>query len=170
MMKATKALKKLAKIEVSLSDLIERFSASDHTGQEFLESAKASVIRAKETVSLQVSSRTAKNPNVKHGDEPASKTISEPSKPKRKLSAAGRKAIIAATKKRWALKRAEAAKTATKNAAPTRKKGTTKRAAIKAAPAEAAIETAPVKKVVQKSAAQKTAPAPAQTVAQAAGQ
>jgi hypothetical protein len=31
-------------------------------------------------------------------------------KPKRKLSAAGRKAIIAATKKRLALKRAEAAK------------------------------------------------------------
>ena len=31
-------------------------------------------------------------------------------KAKRKLSAAGRKAIIAATKKRWALKRAEAAK------------------------------------------------------------
>jgi hypothetical protein len=34
----------------------------------------------------------------------------EAAKPKRKLSAAGRKAIIAATKKRWALKRAEAAK------------------------------------------------------------
>jgi len=167
-MKATKALKKLARIEASLSDLIERFSASDHRGQEFLQNAKASVIRARET--FQTSSRTAKNPQVKHGDEPPSKASSEPSKPKRKLSAAGRKAIIAATKKRWALKRAEAAKTATKNAAPTRKKGATKRAAIKAAPAEAAIETAPVKKVVQKSAAKKTAPAPAQTVAQAAGQ
>jgi len=31
-------------------------------------------------------------------------------KPKRRLSAAGRRAIIAATKKRWALKRAEAKK------------------------------------------------------------
>jgi len=109
-MKATKALKKLARIEASLSDLIERFSASDHRGQEFLQNAKASVIRAKETVSLQASSRTAKNPNVKHGNEPRLKAISEPSKPKRKLSATGRKAIIAATKKRWALKRAEAAK------------------------------------------------------------
>jgi len=169
-MKATKALKKLARIEASLSDLIERFSASDHRGQEFLQNAKASVIRAKETVSLQASSRTAKNPNVKHGNEPRLKAISEPSKPKRKLSATGRKAIIAATKKRWALKRAEAAKTATKNAAPTRKKGATKRAAIKAAAEEAAMETAPVKKAVKKSAAKKTAPAPAQTVAQAAGQ
>jgi hypothetical protein len=41
-------------------------------------------------------------------------------KPKRKLSAAGRKAIIAATKKRWALKRAEAAKAAARK--PTKKK------------------------------------------------
>jgi hypothetical protein len=42
----------------------------------------------------------------------ASKKASEPVlKPKRRLSATGRKAIIAATKKRWALKRAETAKT-----------------------------------------------------------
>ena len=34
----------------------------------------------------------------------------EAAKPKRKLSRAGRAAIIAATKRRWALKRAEAAK------------------------------------------------------------
>jgi hypothetical protein len=46
----------------------------------------------------------------------ASKKPSQPStqaaapKPKRKLSAAGRRAIIAATKKYWALKRSEAAK------------------------------------------------------------
>src|SRR5262245_54550677 len=169
-MKATKALKKLAKIEDSLSDLIERFSASDYRGQEFLQDAKASVIRAKETVSLRASSQTAKNPNVKHGNEPPLKAISEPSKPKRKLNAPGRKGIIAATKKRLALARAEARKAATKNAGHTRKKGTTKRAAIKAAPVEAAIETAPVKKAVKKSVAKKTAPAPAQTVAKTAGQ
>jgi hypothetical protein len=107
-MKATKALKRLGKIEASLADLIERFSASDHKGQEFLQNAKASVIRARETVSSQASSRTAKNHHAKHSDEPPSKASSEPTKPKRKLSAAGRKTIIAATKKRRALKRAEA--------------------------------------------------------------
>jgi hypothetical protein len=39
----------------------------------------------------------------------------KPGRQKRKLSAAGRKAISEATKKRWALKRAEASKGATKN-------------------------------------------------------
>jgi len=50
------------------------------------------------------------------------------SKPKRHLSAAGRKAIIEATKRRWALKRAESAG-GTKSAAqkPVRKKTAAKR-------------------------------------------
>jgi hypothetical protein len=48
-------------------------------------------------------------------------------KPKRKLSEAGRKAIVAATKKRWALKRAEAAKT--QQAAP--KKAAAKKSVAK---------------------------------------
>jgi hypothetical protein len=52
-------------------------------------------------------------------------------KVKRKLSAAGRAAIIAATKKMWAAKRA-AAKAATKKTAPARKKAAVKKAAAKA--------------------------------------
>jgi DNA-binding protein HU-beta len=168
-MKANKALKRLNKIEALISDVTERYLARAPHIRDVLQDAKAAVTRAKEAVSLQASSGAAKNPPVKHS-KPTSKATPEISKPKRKLSAAGRKAIIAATKKRWALKRAEAAKTATKNAALTPKKGTTKRAAIKAAPAKAATETAPLKKAVKKSAAKKAAPAPAQTVAQAAGQ
>jgi hypothetical protein len=61
-------------------------------------------------------------------------------KPKRKLSAAGRKAIIAATKKRWALKRAEAAKAQSpvaKKSAPARK-AAVKKAAVKKTPPAAA--------------------------------
>ena len=142
-MKATKALKRLAKIEASLSDLIERFSAREHRGQELLQNAKASVVRAREIVSLQASSRTAKNPHVKHGEEPPVKATSEPSKPKRKLSAAGRKAIQEALRKRWAQKRAEPAKAqpaAAKKVAIGRKKGAkkaAKRAAAKSATAPA---------------------------------
>jgi hypothetical protein len=41
--------------------------------------------------------------------EPAAKTAA-PARKRRKLSAAGRKAISEAAKRRWALKRAEAAK------------------------------------------------------------
>ena len=167
-MKATKALKRLGKIEASLADLIKRFSASDHKGQEFLQNAKASVIRARET--FQTSFRTAKNPQVKHGDEPPSKASSEPSKPKRKLTAAGREAIIAATKKRWALKRAEAAKTATKTAAPTGRRDTTSKAAVTAVPAKVATKTAPLKKAVKKSAAKRTGPTAAEIVVQATAQ
>jgi hypothetical protein len=59
-------------------------------------------------------------------------------KPKRELSEAGRKAIVAATKKRWALKRAEAAKA--QQAAPKKtavKKAVAKKTATTSTPAAA---------------------------------
>ena len=59
--------------------------------------------------------------------ESASAPAEQP-KPKRRLSAAGRRNIIAATKKRWALKRAAGA--VAKRAA--RKKATAKKPAVKA--------------------------------------
>jgi hypothetical protein len=46
---------------------------------------------------------------VKGESAPAKKTAAADEKPKRKLSAEGRKRIIAATKKRWAAVRAAAA-------------------------------------------------------------
>jgi hypothetical protein len=97
-MKANKALKRLARIEALVSDVTERYLASAPHIQEALHDAKAAVTRAKEAVSLHASSRTAKTPPVKHS--------------KRRISEEGMKRIIAATKKRWALKRAEAAKAA----------------------------------------------------------
>ena len=106
---------------------------------------------------MQASSGTAKDRPVKHS-EPSSKTTPELSKPKRKLSAAGRKAIVAATKKRWATFHAAKAKPVVA------KKATAKKAAVKKAPVKAA-KKAPVKKAaVKKTAAklQKTAPGPAQ--------
>ena len=121
-MKANKALKRLVKIEAWVSDVTERYSSAPHI-REVLQDAKTAVTRAKDAVSLQASSGTAKNHPAKHS-KPSSKAKPEPSKPKRRLSAAGRKAIIAATKRRWALQRAEAAKTAPKKLA--RKKAVTK--------------------------------------------
>ena len=109
-MKANKARKRLAKIEALISDVAERYSNAPHI-REALQDAKAAVTRAKEVVGLPTSSGKAKNPTVKHS-KPALRAKPEPSKPKRRLSAAGRKAIIAATKERWALKRAEPAKAA----------------------------------------------------------
>jgi hypothetical protein len=90
-MKANKALKRLAKIEALMSDVTERYSASAPHVRELLQDAKAAVTRAKEAVSLRTSSGTAKNPAVKHS-APMSKATPEPSKPKRKLSAAVRAA------------------------------------------------------------------------------
>jgi hypothetical protein len=70
---------------------------------------------------------------------PATAAIPEPSKPKRKLSAAGRAAIIAATKKRWRLAKAAKVQPVTaKKAAP--KKVAAKRAATKSAPVKKAAK------------------------------
>ena len=126
-MKANKALKRLAKIEALMSDVVERYSASAPHVRELLQDAKAAVTRAKEAVSLRTSSGTAKNPAVEHS-APTSKATPETSKPKRKLSAAGKAAIVAALKKRWAAKRA-AAKA---QQPPAAKKAVTKKAPVKA--------------------------------------
>jgi len=69
----------------------------------------------------------------------------EAPKPKRKLSAAGRAAIISATKKMWAAKRAKAAmakSAGAKKATPARKKAVVKKAATKKAVPAAATEAA----------------------------
>jgi hypothetical protein len=64
---------------------------------------------------------------IRGESEQRSLPVKEPSKPKRKLSAAGKAAIVAALKKRWAAKRAAmkaapaaAKKAVKKNAAPTK--------------------------------------------------
>jgi|ERR1035438_9337755 hypothetical protein len=88
----------------------------------------------------------------------------EAPKPKRKLSEAGRAAIVAALKKRWAAKKAAPVTTIKKTVV---KKTPVKKAAVKKAPAKAAKKTAPVKK---SAATKKTAPAPTQAVPQATGQ
>jgi hypothetical protein len=140
-MKAKKALKRLAKIEALMSNVTKRYSASAPDTRKVLQDAKAAVTRAMEAVGLQASTGTAKRPPVQHSKRP-SKVTPELSKPKRKLSAAGRKAISDAAKKRWAAKRAE-----TERPEP----AVAKKAAVK----EAVAKTAPVKVAVKKAAARK---------------
>ena len=77
--------------------------------------------------------------SIRGESEPAAPATPVAPKPKRKLSAAGRKAIQDAVRRRWAQKKAEAAKAQPASATKTaRKKGATKKAAIKAPAAKAA--------------------------------
>lgn len=72
---------------------------------------------------------------VRGESEPSTPAASpEPATKRHKMSAAGRKAISKATKRRWALKRAEAAKAqapAAKRSVPARKKATARKAVRK---------------------------------------
>ena len=160
-MKAIKALKRLTEAEALLSSVIERYVASGHSIQEVLQDAKASVIRAKDAVGLQASHRKSKKPSVKAGrpkrrrsaaikatTESPSHATPKPANPKRRISEEGMKRIIAATKKRWRLQKAEAAKAkpaATKKTVSKKvTKTPTKTVAKKSAPAKrAALKTAP---------------------------
>jgi hypothetical protein len=157
-MKANKALKRLAKIEALISNVTERYSASESQIRDVLQYAKAAVVRAREAV--QASSGMAKKSPVKHS-QPPSNTVPEPSRPKRELSAAGRKAISEATKKRWAAKKAAAkagpsiarratlTKAAAKKAAPLKAANASARAVAKKAPAKKEAAKVPVKKPVK---------------------
>jgi hypothetical protein len=80
---------------------------------------------------------------------PESTAGPEPAKPKRKISAAGRRAISEASKRRWALKRAAKAQPAGAKKAATQKtvaKKTAKRASAK--PAKKTVGQAPTAEAV----------------------
>ena len=90
-MKAKKALKRLDKIETMLSDVIDRVPESKDGLGELLGSAKAAIALAKKTVNSQAGAKGAKKPAGKAGTAQ-----------RRRLTAAGRKKISRAAKKRWA--------------------------------------------------------------------
>jgi 1,2-phenylacetyl-CoA epoxidase PaaB subunit len=105
-MKANKALKRLARIEELVSDVTDRYDAGAPSIREALRDAKDAVTRAKEAVSLHVSS-TATNSPVK-SSKPVFSEKSRPGlrKGKQKLSAEGTPAKKeapkrTALKKRW---------------------------------------------------------------------
>jgi len=90
-MKAKKAFKRLNKVEALLSNVIDQFPESTDGLRELLGSAKAAVVRAKKTVTSQLSTRTAKKPPVRGEMVRQGRLTSE-----------GRKKISLAAKKRWA--------------------------------------------------------------------
>ena len=66
-MKAKKALKRLTRVETLLTDVIDQYAGSEGNIRELLDSAKASVIRAKKTVNVKGSTKAEKKPPVKAG-------------------------------------------------------------------------------------------------------
>jgi hypothetical protein len=64
-MKAKKALKRLTKVETLLAGVIDQYPGSTGNVRELLDNAKASVGRAKKTVNVKASPKTAKKPPVK---------------------------------------------------------------------------------------------------------
>jgi hypothetical protein len=90
-MKAKKALKRLIRVEALLSNVLDQYAASDHRVRELLDSAKASVVNAKKTMSLRASPGAARKLPAQPED-----------RKQRHITPAGRKRLSLATKKRWA--------------------------------------------------------------------
>jgi hypothetical protein len=155
-MKKEKALKRLAKIEALMSDLTERYSSSSASTREALQDAKAAIAKAKTVVESQSSSGTAKKAQVRDSTPP-SKATSEPSGPKAKRFAAGKKATaakempeLAAPKKTGARKEAALKKAVVKTKMAHTKVAVTEMTAKK--PVLARTPKAPVKTRAKKSA------------------
>ena len=89
-MKSKKALKRLNRIETLLTSVIDQCPNSARGLRALLDSAKASVVRAKGMVNAQVARATKKPPG--RAEQSAES----------RLSAEGRKRISLAAKKRWA--------------------------------------------------------------------
>lgn len=148
-MKAKKALKRLAKIEVLLSDVTKRFPNTSLQIQGALKDAKAAFARVKEAVSLQVSAEAA-NDSKAH-----SRTTPKPAK--RQLSPVVKQAIQERVPGRMA-KKTEATANATqstKKAVPARKKAAAKPMAVRATTTKTARKRVPIKKTAKKHAAPK---------------
>lgn len=117
-MKAQKALKRLNKIDALLANLIDGFNPTSDGLAELLSSAKEAIAHAKEAVKTQVagspkeavktqlaSSVSKKAPAKAHGmlhGQAGSKTAGASPQPKRLISAASRRRMALAQKKRWA--------------------------------------------------------------------
>lgn len=100
-MKAKKALKRLRSVEALLSIVIDQFAANERSVRALLDSAKASVIRAKARINILPAAGTAKKPQMMAKQTKRARLTSE-----------GRKRISLAAKKRWALAKRTSARMA----------------------------------------------------------
>jgi hypothetical protein len=96
-MKATKALKRLAKIGALLSDVAARYSVNDSDTRKVLQDASAAVGRAKEIVSLQAAGPARKKAAAKKAEGTTAKPAKKraPIKKAAKRKAATRTASAA---------------------------------------------------------------------------
>ena len=90
-MKAKKALKRLRNVEALLSIVIDQFAANECSVRVMLDSAKASVIRAKARINSLSAARSLTKPQMMAKQSKHSHLTSE-----------GRRRISLAAKKRWA--------------------------------------------------------------------
>ena len=88
-MKAKKAVKRLNRVEALLSNVIDGFAAGERAVKELLGSAKAAVVRARESVNGKAAP-AEKKPPVRARSA------------KSRITAEGRKKLSLAAKKRWA--------------------------------------------------------------------
>jgi hypothetical protein len=93
-MKAKKALKRLAKAETLLAGVLDQYPASKNGLRELLDSAKTSLAQARAVIDVPPEPATTKK-------APAQAKEAKPNR----LTAAGRKRISQAAKKRWAAAR-----------------------------------------------------------------
>jgi hypothetical protein len=100
-MKAKKALKRLRSVEALLSIVIDQFAANERSVRAMLDSAKASVIRAKARINSLSAARTVKKP-----------PMTAKQAKRRHLTSEGRRRISLAAKKRWAAAKRTSARTA----------------------------------------------------------
>ena len=94
-MKAKKALKRLAKAETLLADVLDQYQAGKNGLRELLGSAKTSVSQARAAMDLEIAPPARKAPATARQTKAS------------RLSAAGRKRISLAAKKRWAAARSK---------------------------------------------------------------
>ncbi len=136
-MKAKKALKRLRRVEELLSIVIDQFAGNEPGVRELLDSAKASVIRAKAGINPRSAPGTAKKPQLTARQTKRSH-----------LTPKGRKRISLAVKKRWAVaKRTSKRKTGTRvksiGEGDTTKSGSTTPPRTNLADRPLALETSP---------------------------
>src|ERR1039458_2979702 len=115
-MKATKAVRRLTKIEASMSDVIERYVTNSKSVRRSLQDGLAAVVVAREALRLEQSSASVTNPPVRKS-ESKSKTVPGLPKAKRKVTAPGSKEAGTELAKATTKKVQPVKKTAVKNVA-----------------------------------------------------
>jgi hypothetical protein len=154
-MKANKALNRLAKIEALISDVMERYSATTPRVRDVLQDAKAAVARAKEAVRLRASKKSA--PIKKGAKKPVAKKAVRAQTKATVKKVAVTVPTAKTAKESTPIKKA-AKKAAPKRATPAQTKASIKKVAVRVPIAKTAKKSAPIKKAAKRAAAKRTTP------------